>query len=88
MAKRCGAFKHSGSVRRDEFGRSGFGAVVGGARDWPRPSASAVQTVSTMQFTLRAKTNPDDLTWGVATFYWRTVPLPPGTNTPGVVPLQ
>jgi TonB family protein len=42
--------------------------------------ANAIATVNTMRFT-PASDASDALTWDRATFYWRTVTPPPGTNS-------
>lgn len=69
-----------------QFAVTRSGEVVS-ARLWagsglPEADASAVEAVSGMRFS-PAGTSSAELGWDKATFYWRTIEPPPGTNAPG-----
>jgi TonB family protein len=74
----------SNTVVRFGVNRSGevVSAVLWSGSGSAEADASAVDSVNAMRFT-PAPRSPDEFTWDRATFYWRTVAPPPGTNAPG-----
>jgi hypothetical protein len=68
-----------------QFAVNRAGQVVS-ARLWagsglPDADTNAVATVGVLRFFPAAK-NPAELAWDTATFYWKTIEPPPGTNAP------